>query len=72
MSTLPVGRLGVGVRLGGLRQGDLVRHGEPGRLAVAGGPGARFDTLSNKVETDTNILDLRTRYRTKLGCIFWF
>ena len=25
-----------------------------------------------KVATDTNILDLRTRYRTKLGWFFWF
>ena len=25
-----------------------------------------------KVATDTNILDLRTRYRTKLGRFFWF
>ena len=25
-----------------------------------------------KVATDTNILDLHTRYRSKLGWIFWF
>ena len=29
------GRLGVGALIGGLGEGDLVRHGEPGRLAVA-------------------------------------
>ena len=33
-----VGRLGVGGLIGGLGEGDLVRHGEPGRLAVARGP----------------------------------
>ena len=26
----------------------------------------------DKVATDTNILDLRTRYRSKLGWFFWF
>ena len=28
--------------------------------------------VMNKVATDTKILDLRTRYRTKLGWFFWF
>ena len=31
-----------------------------------------FCWTSSKVETDTNILDLRTEYRTKLGWFFWF
>ena len=30
----------------------------------------RYD--ASKVATDTNILGLRTRYRTKLGWFFWF
>ena len=28
--------------------------------------------ISFKVETDTDIFDLLTRYRTKLGWFFWF
>ena len=32
----------------------------------------RWNGRLAKVATDTNILDLRTRYRTKLGWFFWF
>ena len=31
-----------------------------------------MDLQKTKVATDTNILDPRTRYRTKLGWFFWF
>ena len=31
-----------------------------------------FRIPTGKVATDTNILDLRTRHRTKLGWFFWF
>ena len=32
----------------------------------------RLPRQIDKVATDTNILDLRTRYRTRLGWFFWF
>ena len=42
MTPSPVGRFGVGgVGVCRLSEGDLVGHGEPGGLAVAGGPDKR-------------------------------
>ena len=41
-------------------------------MAMAASTPKQDNCINTKVATDTNILDLRTRYRTKLGWFFWF
>ena len=52
--------------------GRPLRPQDPRRHRQAGGDGVQGLSGMGKVVTDTNMLDLRTRYRTKLGWFFWF